>query len=262
MTGRSQLTRIPSSNGSRPPSTEPPADTAPPPVPRDEWHRAMAEAPGAAWQQDVSVLVIAAHPDDEAIGAGRLLADHVGPVRCVTLTAGERCHGNHADLDGVARKRLREWAEALSVLGVTPVETRRWPDGGLAGHEGEAAEAVASLAAEADVVLAPWRHDPHPDHEAAGRIGAAAARRAGVPLLGYLVWTPYWFPAAEINRRGATLLVQPTSTRAGRLRTEAIARHHSQVRPQHPAIRPVVPSELVDRHERQLLVWEPDDQNA
>ncbi|VXB64801.1 PIG-L deacetylase family protein [Citricoccus sp. K5] len=222
----------------------------------------MAEAPNAAWQRDTSVLVIAAHPDDEVIGAGRLLADHAGPVRCVTLTAGERCHGDHDDLGRVARHRLREWTEALGVLGVTPVETRRWPDGGLAGHEGAATEVVARLAAEADVVLAPWRHDPHPDHEAAGRVGAAAARRAGVPLWGYLVWTPYWFPAAEITRRDATLQVHPTSERAGRLRTEAIARHRSQLVPQHPAVQPVVPPELVDRHERQMLVQEPDDQNA
>lgn len=214
----------------------------------------MTEAPRAAWQRDVSVLVIAAHPDDEAIGAGRLLADQVGPVRCVTLTAGERCHGNHADLDRVSRDRLREWTEALTVLGVTPVDTRRWPDGGLAAHEDEAAEVVAALAAEADVVLAPWRHDPHPDHEAAGRIGAAAARRVGVPLWGYLVWTPYWSSAAEVTRRGATLLVHPTSERAGRLRTEAIARHRSQVLPQHPAVQPVVPPELIERHERQMLV--------
>lgn len=208
------------------------------------------------------MLVIVAHPDDEAIGAGRLLADHAGPVRCVTLTAGERCHGDHADLGRVARNRLREWTEGLGLLGATPVDTRRWPDGDLAGHEGEATEVVAALAAEADVVLAPWRHDPHPDHEAAGRVGAAAAQSAGVPLWGYLVWTPYWFPAAEITRRGATLQVYPTSERAGRLRTEAIARHRSQIEPQHPAVRPVVPPELVDRHECQMLVQEPDEQNA
>jgi LmbE family N-acetylglucosaminyl deacetylase len=186
------------------PLPRPPADTAPPPVPAVLWHQAAAEAPvgptGSELPSGAALLVVAAHPDDEAIGAGRLLADHDGPVRCLTLTAGERCHGSGTDTGQVARTRLREWREALAVLGATPLETPRWPDGRLADHEQEAAEALSALAAEAGAVLAPWRHDPHPDHEAAGRIAAAAARRAGVPCWSYLVWTPYWLSPADARR--------------------------------------------------------------
>lgn len=240
-----------------------PADTAPAPVPSAEWCRAAAEAPLVpALPPNASLLVIAAHPDDETIGAGRLLADHAGPVRGLTLTAGEACHGEQADQGQVSRIRLREWAEALAVLGAEPVETPRWPDGGLAGHEDEAAEAVAGLAHGVDVLLAPWRHDPHPDHEAAGRIGAEVARRAGLPLWSYPVWTPYWLTPEDLLGRGAGLWAHPTSERAGRRWREALARHRSQVTVQPPASHPVVPAALLERHVRQLLIRETDAAHA
>ncbi|MGM7668602.1 PIG-L deacetylase family protein [Microbacterium sp. A93] len=235
----------------------PPADTAPAPVSFAEWHRAATDAPPApVLPPDASLLVIAAHPDDEAIGAGRLLADHRGLVRCVTLTAGEHCHGEDADAGQVSRLRLREWAEALAVLGAEPVETTRWPDGGLSGHEDEATEALAGLATGVDFLLAPWQHDPHPDHEAAGRIGASLARRTGLPLWAYLVWTPYWLTPEDLARRGAGLLTHPTSERAERLWREALDCHHSQLTAQPPASHPVVPAALLDRHDRQLLIRE------
>lgn len=233
----------------------PPADTAPEPVPFTAWHRAVSAAPlTSALPQDAALLVIAAHPDDEAIGVGRLLADHPGPVRCVTLTAGERCHGVGADLQQVARTRLGEWSEALTVLGAEPVESPRWPDGGLSGHELEAVEALAELVTAADTLLAPWPHDPHPDHEAAGRIGAEVAARTGVPLWEYLVWTPYWLSPEDLAGHGAELLVHPTTERAERSWRAALACHRSQVTARPPALQPVVPPALVDRHVRQLLV--------
>lgn len=236
-----------------------PADTARAPVPAAPWLRAFADAraPVAPFAADASLLVVAAHPDDEAIGLGRLLADHDGPVRCVTLTAGERCHGQDADAQSVARTRLDEWGAALRLLGAEPVETQRWPDGRLTDHEREATDLVSSLVGDADVVLAPWRYDPHPDHEAAGRIAAAVSRRTGRPLWSYLVWTPYWLEPGDLARKGAELTVWPTSARADRLRLEAIACHHSQTVPHPPAENPVVPALLVERHSAQLLVREP-----
>lgn len=232
-----------------------PADTAPPPVPARSWHRAAANAPLApALSAEASLLVIAAHPDDEVIGTGRLLVDHAGPLRCVTLTAGERCHGASADPQKVAHTRLGEWSEALAVLGAEPVESPRWPDGKLSSHEHEAAEALAELVTATDTLLAPWQHDPHPDHEAAGRIGAEVAARTGVPLWEYLVWTPYWLSPEDLAGHGAELLVHPTTERAERSWRAALACHRSQVTAQPPALQPVVPPALMDRHVRQLLV--------
>jgi LmbE family N-acetylglucosaminyl deacetylase len=236
----------------------PPADTAPPPTDAAAWRRAIAGAPQppAVPFAGAPLLVLSAHPDDEVIGAGRLLADHGGPARCITLTAGERCHGPGPDADAVARTRLREWSEGLRTLGAEPVETPRWDDGSLADHEEAAVERLSAQVADAAAVLAPWRHDPHPDHRAAGRIGAAVARRAGIPLHCYLVWTPYWLAPGDLDRHEAELVRLSTSARAHRLWREALSRHRSQVLPHPPAVRPIVPEDLIRRHESQLLVQE------
>lgn len=234
----------------------PPADTAPAPAPWADWETLLAGAdpeprplPAGA-----AVLAVGAHPDDETIGAGRLLADHDGPVRCVTLTAGEGCFGEDADADDVRAVRLAEWSLALSHLGAAAVGSPRWPDGGLAAFEAEAAAALARLAAGADVLLAPWRHDPHPDHGAAGRIAAAAARRVGVPLREYLVWTPYWLAPRDVAALGASVRVCPTSAGAEDRWRRAVDCFDSQVRPWPPARAAVVPPELLRRHRAQLLV--------
>jgi LmbE family N-acetylglucosaminyl deacetylase len=42
------------------------------------------------------------------------------------------------------------------------------------------------------VPSAPWRHDGHPDHDAAGRAATIASAAAGAPLLQYLVWAWHW----------------------------------------------------------------------
>ncbi|MDQ3114440.1 MAG: PIG-L family deacetylase, partial [Actinomycetota bacterium] len=67
-----------------------------------------------------------------------------------------------------------------------------WPDGLVADHEADvAADLARALAAGREgtrtVVLAPWVHDPHPDHQAVGRAAGAAARRAGLDPWSYPV---------------------------------------------------------------------------
>ena len=84
----------------------------------------------------------------------------------------------------LARRRTAETAAALRALGVPAAEVIRLglPDSDVDGHEDELTAALAPLVAGFDACLAPWDHDLHPDHEAAGR----AARRAGPAALYYL----------------------------------------------------------------------------
>lgn len=238
-----------------------PADTAPAPVPWATWESAIASAPRSpGLPAGATVLCIAAHPDDETIGAGRLLAAHDGPVRAVTLTAGERCFGDGEPTDLVARERLDEWAAALRILGVEPLDTKRWPDGELRLHEDEATQHLMALVGDAGLVVAPWRHDPHPDHEAAGRIAARVADLAELPLLSYPVWAPYWLEPERLSP-GHRLAVVPTDHPAGTARDEALRCFPSQIRPRPPAQAAVVPAELLQRHPLQLLIL-PGDEGA
>ncbi|MDO5495635.1 MAG: PIG-L family deacetylase [bacterium] len=233
-----------------------PADTAPEPVPHHVWEAAIAATPPVATPvpPGARLLVVAAHPDDETIGAGRLIASHDGPVQCVTLTAGERCVGDAEEGNAVAEERLAEWRCALRELGAEPLETQRWPDGELADHVREASAALAAEAAGADAILAPWEHDPHPDHEAAARIAARLADAAGVPLIHYLVWTPYWLTPAEAAAGGDRLIRIQTDDASERAREAALACFPSQTRPRPPARAAVVPASLLERHAEQLLM--------
>jgi LmbE family N-acetylglucosaminyl deacetylase len=144
------------------------------------------------------VTVVAAHPDDETLGAsGCLQALHRAGVE-VTLavaTDGEAAYPA-LDADGrraLARARRSELAAALRQQGLGDVDVH-WlglPDSGLDGCATALRTALRPLLADADAYLAPWADDPHPDHRAAG---LAAADVAPVTAHGwaYPIWMWAW----------------------------------------------------------------------
>ncbi len=161
-----------------------------------------------------SVVFFHAHPDDETLSGGALLAALAAAgrrVAVVTATRGEQggvVSGVDVGSDLVAH-RERERSAALAVLGVTVDawlggERRytdsgmRWIRPGVAGPAAQAAPDCLSSApvaqAAADLVELLRRFDAqalvsydavggyhHPDHVACHRIARAAAQAAGVP---------------------------------------------------------------------------------
>lgn len=200
------------------------------------------------------VLVVSAHPDDETIGAGRLLAGLDVPVRAVTLTAGERCFGDLADPHEVSALRLAEWRCALGELGVVPALCAHLPDGSLGDHEPTALDLLSTLVLPGQGLLAPWRHDPHPDHAAAGRVAATIAAGVGVPLLEYVVWAPWWTDATTLPQRGARLHEVPAAPADHTRRDRALGCFTSQLTPWRPGWPAVVPPDAVARHHAQWVV--------
>ncbi|MEP6815832.1 MAG: PIG-L family deacetylase [Marmoricola sp.] len=200
------------------------------------------------------VVVVGAHPDDETIGAGRLLAGHPGEVRAVTLSGGEACVvSDRIDPVDMLVNRLAEWRTAVHVLGAEAVETQRWPDGRLREHEAEIAESLLPLLATSDVIVTTWRHDPHPDHRAAGRACAEAAARGGLRVVEFPVWAPYWMTPDDVAARDYRLCVTATAPGSDRARRDALSGYASQTQPLLPGWEPVVPAGLLARHHRQLL---------
>ncbi|CAB4693242.1 unannotated protein [freshwater metagenome] len=140
------------------------------------------------------LVVVSAHPDDESLGGGGLiaLASRLGlTVYVVLLTAGE---SSHPSRDGMTRHalattRLAEMENALARLAPdAPLVFLGAIDGEVATSEDAIAGALADLLGESGphtMLLAPWRHDGPPDHEAAGRAAAEAARRTGALLVEY-----------------------------------------------------------------------------
>jgi LmbE family N-acetylglucosaminyl deacetylase len=140
-----------------------------------------------------SVLVVGAHPDDEAIGCGGALRRHAlagDDVSAVFLTSGEG--GGHG-LEHPGEIREREAHEAARILGIRSLRFLREPDGRLRASR-DVIDRVAELIGQtrASLVYAPHRDDDHPDHRCAARIVRRAIAQAAVPvqLWHYEIWSP------------------------------------------------------------------------
>lgn len=144
-------------------------------------------------------VVLAAHPDDEVLGVGGLLAGlAAADVRLdiVWASDGEGSHpGSTAPLvTRLAQLRRQESATALDRLGVRGYGAHYvgLPDGSVAEHEDELGPRLDDLIRPGSLVLALWRGDGHPDHEACGRAAASAAAAGGGRLVEYPVWAWHW----------------------------------------------------------------------
>jgi LmbE family N-acetylglucosaminyl deacetylase len=152
--------------------------------------RHLPAADIAGW---TSAVVLAAHPDDEVLGAGGImsaLAAAGARLRLVCITDGEASHPGTPEPGALAQRRAEERAAALRVLGAeaTEVIRLRLPDTGLDNREPEITALLTDLVAGFDVCLAPWHKDMHSDHEVVGR----SARRASQQTMLYPVWMWHW----------------------------------------------------------------------
>ena len=148
-------------------------------------------------------VVVAPHPDDESIGCGGLLALLAGcgaRVHVIVATDGGASHPNSRlwRRQRLARVRRSETTDAVQRLGISArqVTFLDLRDGDLPtrGSEGwcsARARLHKRLKAERpDLLLLPWRRDPHADHRA---VSAMALECLGqlVPrprVLEYPVW--------------------------------------------------------------------------
>jgi LmbE family N-acetylglucosaminyl deacetylase len=195
-----------------------------------------------------SIVIIAPHPDDEALGCGGLLAllRQAGqPVAAVLVSDGTMSHPNSELFSAPARRTVREaeFRHALTILGADKTEPLLLglPDGRVPASPSEPGftEAVAQLQEflerqQAATVLVPWRRDPHPDHRATAQLVQAALADMPHPprRLEYVVWAweraaPDDLPTAVDAVQGFRLDVAAALSQKQR----AIAAHRSQVAP-------------------------------
>lgn len=118
------------------------------------------------------LLVLAAHPDDESLGAGAVLAAHARAGRpAVVAFATDGGAGRPERLRGprLAAVRRKEARRAAAALGAS-CEFWGLPDGGLASDPALAARVAEALARlRPSLLLVPAVDDPHPDHRALAR---------------------------------------------------------------------------------------------
>lgn len=207
-------------------------------------------------------VVLAAHPDDEVLGAGGLLRrlSRTGwQVDVAWASDGEASHPDSSALARVELARLRreESLAAREVLGLRGTTT--WfglPDSALEAHEDALRDAAADLVSGADLVLAPWHGDGHPDHEACGRVALELAGRQGTPVWELPIWAWHWGGADELGPRWPHARVVHLDPDEQHAKAAAVQAFATQVHPlgEGPGDAPVLPPSVLARFSRPVEV--------
>ena len=211
-----------------------------PGTPEAHWTQVLDEVARSVTAQELlppgcDLVVLSAHPDDESLAAGGLLAHAAAlgrPTTLVVATSGEGSHPRSPTrtTHDLAAIREGEVAAALEMLHpLARLVLLRLPDGALAQHRATLAQSLAGVVGPDTVVAAPWRRDGHIDHDTAGAVAAAVAGAAGATLLEYPVWLWHW--GTQEHLVGETVLRLPLGADVQARRAGAQRAHTSQVLP-------------------------------
>jgi bacillithiol biosynthesis deacetylase BshB1 len=200
-------------------------------------------------------LFFGPHPDDIELSSGGLAALLVAEghrVVLADLTRGE------AASRGTVEERAAEAAAAARALGVSGRENLGLPDLGLnrANHAHLGAIVACMRRHRPDLVVAPHRDDPHPDHVEASHLVERACYACGVLR----------FPAAgDRHRPGLLMLALYRSlesphvvidvSRVWERKSEAIRAHRSQLDPEAGPSTYLTDSGFLPEIEGQARVW-------
>lgn len=200
------------------------------------------------------LIVVAAHPDDETLGAGGLIAGALAagiPVRVLMVT-----DGGANDAPGTVDRRSAELRAALAVLGGGTVEELGFPDGGVLETRdavGAALDHALRDAPSSALLVAPWSGDGHRDHRVIGELVAEHA--GGRAVASYPIWAWHWGDPAEGTLPAGRMRSYPVDVERKR---RAIERYTSQISGTEPMLR----ADVLEHFLRDREVFILDDPNA
>src|SRR5689334_5027811 len=122
----------------------------------------------------MNVLVIAPHPDDEAIGCGGAICLHTQSsdhVEAVFLTSGE-LGLKHLPREAAWNIREEEARQSSHILGIARLHFLRLPDWFIADHIAAGAAQISNVLETLcpELIYLPHKRDDHPDHHAANDV--------------------------------------------------------------------------------------------
>ncbi|GAA1952401.1 bifunctional PIG-L family deacetylase/class I SAM-dependent methyltransferase [Microbacterium deminutum] len=194
------------------------------------------------------LIVLAAHPDDETLGAAGLM-NRVhrggGRVTVIVATDGEASHPDsptHTPGRLAALRRTEVGRAVESLAGGARVEFLGIPDGALRENIDALADSLTMVLEELDVapsrehrvaIAAPWAGDGHRDHRIAAEAVARVCEGRGIRHLGYPIWLWHWGTPDDMPWDSARALTLTRSEITAKRR--ALGVHATQVAPLSPA---------------------------
>lgn len=150
----------------------------------------------------MKILIVAPHPDDDALGCAGTARLHVlagDEVRLLYMTSGELGIPGMAP-EAVGPMREAEARECNNALEAKGCAFWREPDGKLEDSERtrDLFKSIFSIY-NADIIYAPHAGEAHPDHKACSEIVKASSK--GKECRFYEVWTPlsHWDLVVDIT---------------------------------------------------------------
>lgn len=182
------------------------------------------------------VCIFAPHPDDEILGCGGLLqhlAANGNPILLVHVTNGTQSHPDSKiyppeKLDTV---RPQESLEALKALGIAPVSiiALDLTDGDVFAEQEKFHQKLTAIIQPDDILVTPFMHDGHPDHEATGQVVATFAKLHHLACYQVLIWAWHWAKPADSRIPWHSAVRVDLTDEQLQRKTEAIACFKSQI---------------------------------
>jgi LmbE family N-acetylglucosaminyl deacetylase len=211
------------------------------------------------------LLVLVAHPDDESLGAGGLLAasGRLGaPITVVIATDGENSHPDSPTHRPGELAVIRRDEATAAVTRVAPHATighLGLPDGALSSYADTLdvalrafLEPLGNAAGDPVRFVTPWRGDGHPDHEACALAVTRLAREREIEHWEFPIWAWHWGDPAGDDLPWPRLRRLELSTADLTAKRQALAEHVSQHRPlsEHPGDEPVLSTTMLEHFDR------------
>ncbi|MEP6842526.1 MAG: PIG-L family deacetylase, partial [Pseudolysinimonas sp.] len=162
-------------------------------TPATAWDDArLRRAPLLDTSRCPELIVFAAHPDDETLGAAGLMmkfAQRGLPVHVVVVT-----DGGATGEAGIAARRSAELADSMAVLAPDARITELgFADSRTPDDRSEIAQRIAAIiraAAPTALLVSPWVGDGHRDHRVVAELITEQA--SGRRVISYPIWMWHW----------------------------------------------------------------------
>jgi LmbE family N-acetylglucosaminyl deacetylase len=183
------------------------------------------------------VCIFAPHPDDEILGCGGLLqqlAANGNHIILVHVTHGTQSHPNSQIYSPAKLNTIRpqESLEALKVLGIdhqVTIISLDLTDGEVFAQQAQFYKKLAAIIQPDDVLVTPFVHDGHPDHEATGQVVATFAKQQQLACYQVFIWAWHWAEPADNRIPWSHAIKVDLNAEQLQRKTEAIACFKSQI---------------------------------